>query len=110
MEKQKPTFTLLAFHYFVGTHNQTHPGFGSLIERLKAESVSLDQGVYILRTQQDAQLIDECMDYLQSSHKPYALVRFDPSAELSLQHGYTDLPTKNKIELWYGDLGKAEST
>src|SRR5437016_463575 len=101
-------FTLLAFHYFRGSHRESHPDFAPLIERLEKESVCADQGVYILRSQEDAALLDECVDYLQSRQKPYALVRFDPRDELSFQSGYKDDPTAKKLEQWLSDLETKE--
>jgi hypothetical protein len=99
-----PSLTLLAFHYFRGLQNESHPGFDILIDRLESDSVRLDQGVYILRTLQDALLLDEATAYLQRFGKPYGLVRFDPKSSETLQYGLLDNLTEKKIGQWISDL------
>jgi hypothetical protein len=101
-----PPFTLLAFHYFEGEHQKSHPGFELLLRRLEAESARVDQGAYILRTQQDASLIDECVDYLHNNRKPYALLQFDPTEPQNLRYGSIEPLMAEKIELWISDLEK----
>lgn len=108
MKKQKATFTLFAFHCVL--NDPTRPAeLSALIARLNSESVCVDQGVYILRSQEDAALLDECADYLLSSRRPFVSVKFDPRDELVLQYGYIDSLSVARLEQWLDHL-KMEET
>lgn len=96
----KPTFTLIAFHFFLGDFVESHPGFAPLLARLEAESVRIDQGVYILRTQEDYQLLAACEEHLRSTDKTFGLVPFDPLDEASVRHGYMCNEAKQRYEQW----------
>ena len=82
MKTPKPTFTLLAFHYFIGNQQTSHPGFKPFLKRLESESVRVDQGVYILRSREDAALLDECLAYLsvrRRNHMPWFSLILSPN-------------------------------
>jgi hypothetical protein len=102
--KTKPTFTLLAFHYYKGEIEQFYPALSPLLDRLDADCVRADQGVYILRSREDAALLAECRACFLSLHKSYASVQFDPSEEQALRHGYIDPPMVKRFEEWMDTL------
>jgi hypothetical protein len=92
--------TVLAFHYFLGDQSTSHPAFDATINRLNAESVVIDQGVFLLRTAEDAAVLSEALDYLQSHHKSYLAVDFEPAAHSGLFHGPLTCPMQEKLEGW----------
>src|SRR5437870_282761 len=96
----KLKFTVLGFHYFIGNQTGSHPSFDAILNRLNTESVRADQGIFILRTVEDASLISEATDYLQASRKPYVAVEFDPMAESGFLLGCLDPSMKVRLDEW----------
>ena len=92
--------TILVFHYFVGNHSSSHPRFEATINRLDVESVVVDQGVFLLRTTEDASLLSEALDYLQLHRKNYLALEFEPPMHGGFLHGPLTRPMQEKLETW----------
>ena len=92
--------TVLAFHYFLGDQSRSHPSFDAIINRLNSETVVIDQGVFLLRTTEDAALLSEALGYLQSHKKSYLALDFEPPHSSGFLHGTLTNPMQEKLEAW----------